>query len=467
MADNIKICLIKKDKQYDITNILEKVQWSGDYKSVARKLDFSILTRVTDISISVGDFILFYVNNEQLFKGIVWETSVNSGGDSMSILAYDNGIYLLKNNLAYNFKDTKAENIASKVCVDLGIKVGNIINTGVNITKLFLGVSAYEIIMTAYTEASKKTGKMYMCYIKNDKLYVEEKGAIKLEIGFEEGKNLIESNAKSTLENMINKVVIVDDKGNKKEEVKNDEWIKLYGSIQDIVQTQDNKDSKIEAQSKLKGVGKTHSLSGYGDTSCLTGYGVMVQDSYTKMNGLFYIDTDRHSWDNGEYKVDLEISLQNIMNEVSAGQEESEDTSTSSSSSDSGTSSSTSSNNEKVNKVISLAKGKVGNKYVWGATGPNSFDCSGFTSWLYKQVGINIPRVSKDQSKYGQSVNRSNLQPGDLLFFNTSGSGVSHVGLYIGNGQMIHAANSKKGVRYDSVTSGYYYNKFINARRVV
>ena len=467
MADNIKICLIKKDKQYDITNILEKVQWSGDYKSVARKLDFSILTRVTDISISVGDFILFYVNNEQLFKGIVWETSVNSGGDSMSILAYDNGIYLLKNNLAYNFKDTKAENIASKVCVDLGIKVGNIINTGVNITKLFLGVSAYEIIMTAYTEASKKTGKMYMCYIKNDKLYVEEKGSIKLEIGFEEGKNLIESNAKSTLENMINKVVIVDDKGNKKEEVKNDEWIKLYGSIQDIVQAQDNKDSKIEAHSKLKGVEKTHSLSGYGDTSCLTGYGVMVQDSYTKMNGLFYIDTDRHSWDNGEYKVDLEISLQNIMNEVSAGQEESEDTSTSSSSSDSGTSSSTSSNNEKVNKVISLAKGKVGNKYVWGATGPNTFDCSGFTSWLYKQVGINIPRVSKDQAKYGQSVNRINLQPGDLLFFNTSGSGVSHVGLYIGNGQMIHAANSKKGVRYDSVTSGYYYNKFINARRVV
>ena len=99
MTDNIKICLIKKDKQYDITNILEKVQWSGDYKSVARKLDFSILTRVTNIGVSVGDFILFYVNNKKIFKGIVWETSVGSSGDSMSILAYDNGIYLLKNNL--------------------------------------------------------------------------------------------------------------------------------------------------------------------------------------------------------------------------------------------------------------------------------------------------------------------------------------------------------------------------------
>ena len=155
MTDNIKICLVKKDKQYDITNILEKVQWSGDYKSVARKLDFSILTRVTDISVSVGDFILFYVNNEKVFKGIVWDTSVGSGGNNMSILAYDNGVYLLKNNLAYNFKNTKAENIASKVCADLGIAVGNIISTGISITKLFLGVSAYEIIMTAYTEASK------------------------------------------------------------------------------------------------------------------------------------------------------------------------------------------------------------------------------------------------------------------------------------------------------------------------
>ena len=190
----------------------------------------------------------------------------------------------------------------------------------------------------------------------------------------------------------------------------------------------------------------------------------MVQDSYTKMNGLFYIDTDSHSWDNGEYKIDLEISLQNIMNEVSAGQEESEDSSSSTTTS---SSSDSSSNNGTVNKVISLAKGKVGNRYVWGATGPNTFDCSGFTQWLYKQVGISIPRVSKDQSKYGKSVSRSNLQPGDLLFFNTSGSGVSHVGLYIGNGQMIHAANSKKGVRHDSITSGYYYNKFTNARRVL
>ncbi len=572
---SIKLYLRKKDNTYDITNILEKVTWSGDFKSVARKLDFSILTRVVDISINEGDLVSYYVDKDKVFEGIIWEYSSSSGGDSLSVLAYDNGIYLLKNKLAYNFKNTKAESIAKKVADDLGISIGNIVNTGIDVTKLFLGVSAYEIIMTAYTEASKKTGKKYMCYIKDNKLYVEEKGKIKLNISFEEGKNLIESNARVTLENMINKVIIVDEKGNKKEEIKNDEWIKLYGSIQDVVESGEDKDVMSEAKSKLKGVEKTFSLNGYGDISCITGYGVEVKDSYTNMKGLFYIDTDSHSWEDGEYKIDLEISLQNIMHEVNSGQEESEtsnDVSTTVTggkevdaeftayypSNDpmqggykaangetlkpssltcaapkevafntkiqvkgTGTSrdgvvyrtndrgsaikivngvykidllmatkkeaysfgrrrgkavigveatqgSSDKSTSDKANKAIELAKAKVGKPYVWGATGPNSFDCSGLTSWCYKQVGISIPRTSKEQSRYGKSVSKSNLQPGDLLFFSTNGTGqVSHVGMYIGGGKMVHAANPKKGVRYDDINSSYYSKTFTNARRVV
>lgn len=459
MNNNFKVYLTKRDKkQYDITNIVEKVKWSGDYKSVARKLDFSVVTRLVDISINEGEFISFYVDNKKVFEGIIWEYSMNSAGDSKEILCYDKGIYLLKNNLAYNFKDTKVENIANKVATDLGISIGNIISTGVNITKLFLGVPAYEIIMTAYTEASKKTGKKYMCYIKDDKLYVDEKGKIKLNISFEEGKNLIESNATVTLEQMINKVVIVDEKGNKKEEIKNDEWINLYGSIQDIVEVKENEDSKTEAKSKLKGVEKTFSLSGYGDVSCLTGYGVMVQDSYTKMNGLFYIDTDTHSWDNGEYKIDLDISLQNIMHEVSAGQEESDDTSTSTTSS-TVTNTNSSTGNSKATKALEFCKSKLGTKYLWGGTGPR-YDCSGLTMKAYQSVGINIPRVSKDQSKFGKLISRSNLQVGDLVFF---GSPVHHVGMYCGNNQYIHAPKTGDVVKISALNR----KDFNCARRVV
>lgn len=125
-------------------------------------------------------------------------------------------------------------------------------------------------------------------------------------------------------------------------------------------------------------------------------------------------------------------------------------------------SSSVASNNKKASQIITLAKGKLGSKYVWGATGPTKFDCSGFTSWLYKQAGITIPRTSRDQGKAGTYVAKSNLQPGDLIFFNKP---ISHVGLYIGDGQMIHASNPTRGVVKDNINSNHYKKIYNTSRR--
>ena len=122
----------------------------------------------------------------------------------------------------------------------------------------------------------------------------------------------------------------------------------------------------------------------------------------------------------------------------------------------------------KANEVIAYAKTLLGKPYVWGAQGPNSFDCSGFTYYVFKnKAGITLPRNSAVQSKYGTYVSKSNLKAGDLVFFDTNGANdgnVSHVGMYIGNNEFIHAANSKKGVIKSTLT-GYYDKKFINARR--
>lgn len=121
-----------------------------------------------------------------------------------------------------------------------------------------------------------------------------------------------------------------------------------------------------------------------------------------------------------------------------------------------------------VQAVLNLAYSKQGSPYVWGAEGPNSFDCSGFTSYVFKNaVGVNLPRTSSAQSNFGTTVSRSNLQPGDLVFFNTSGSGVSHVGIYIGNGNMIHSPSSGKSVHITSINSSYYSSRFVNAKRVL
>ena len=122
--------------------------------------------------------------------------------------------------------------------------------------------------------------------------------------------------------------------------------------------------------------------------------------------------------------------------------------------------------NPNMENAIKLLKEQVGKPYVWGDEGPDSFDCSGLVQYIYKNaLGKDIPRVSYDQSKFGQAVSRKDLQPGDLVFFDTMNKGrVSHVGMYIGNNEFIHAANSKKGVIKSTLT-GYYDKHFVNARR--
>ena len=125
--------------------------------------------------------------------------------------------------------------------------------------------------------------------------------------------------------------------------------------------------------------------------------------------------------------------------------------------------------NYKVQAVLNLAYAKKGCEYSWGATGPDKFDCSGFTTYVYSNaVGVSLPRVSSDQANVGTEIPRDQLQAGDLVFFSTNGGGgVSHVGIYVGNGCMIHSPHSGDVVKVSNIDSGYYMNNFVTARRVL
>ncbi|WUI00055.1 NlpC/P60 family protein [Spirillospora sp. NBC_00431] len=90
-------------------------------------------------------------------------------------------------------------------------------------------------------------------------------------------------------------------------------------------------------------------------------------------------------------------------------------------------------------QALRYAMSKIGDPYVWGAAGPNSFDCSGLTMWAYKQVGIHLPHYTGSQWNAGTHVSRSELQPGDLVFFH---SDLHHMGIYVGNGKMLHAPHT-------------------------
>lgn len=106
----------------------------------------------------------------------------------------------------------------------------------------------------------------------------------------------------------------------------------------------------------------------------------------------------------------------------------------------------------------------IGVPYVWGGTTPSGFDCSGFTSYTYKQAGVSLPRTAADQYTKGTAVSKSNLKKGDLVFFSTYKAGASHVGIYLNDNKFVHA--SSNGVKVSSLGESYYANSYIGSKRV-
>ena len=570
------ICQKANGEKIDITNLLINITWSGDYKSCARKLEFSLISSPMDknipkVDIPIMSIISFYEDDNELFRGFVYERE-KSSDNAMSFLCYDYCAKLNDIKVSKNIKNQTASTIYNNFLTEYGLNKGDIIQTNTGVTKVFLGVTAYDMIMTAYTEEAKNTGKKYMLYSRGNKFYASEKGIVKLKLSFEEGKNILSSSFKESVSNMVNKVLIVDDNGDKISEVKNDEWLKTYGLFQDVYKQQEGKDSNTEAKAMLKDIEQTCSLTGFGDTTCITGCGVQVKDTHTGLVGLFYIDSDTHIWEGGNYTIDLELNFKNIMNEVSAGEDEKTETNASLDGSatvtggkevnaeftayypandsmqgglldamgnkldpnkltcaapksvpfktkiqvkgtgtdrdnlvytvtDRGgaividsngvyhidllmkdkksalafgrrkgkaligvevseTPSSSNGVNSKASKAFEFCKSKLGTPYLWGGTGPR-YDCSGLMMKAYASVGISIPRTSKQQSTFGKSVSKSNLQIGDLVFF---GNPVHHVGMYCGNNQYIHSPKTGDVVKISSLSGRKDYTC---ARRVV
>ena len=111
--------------------------------------------------------------------------------------------------------------------------------------------------------------------------------------------------------------------------------------------------------------------------------------------------------------------------------------------------------------VVGIAMQYLGTPYVWGGAGPGGFDCSGFVQFVFSQVGVSLPHHAASQFGYGTPVGLSDLQPGDLVFFD----GLGHVGIYIGGGQFIHSPHTGDVVKI-SVLSGYYLSNWVGARRL-
>ena len=123
---------------------------------------------------------------------------------------------------------------------------------------------------------------------------------------------------------------------------------------------------------------------------------------------------------------------------------------------------------EKVKSALQRAFSLLGTPYRWGGTSPDTgFDCSGLVGYVFRTIGIDLPRVSREMVGAGAPVkDRDALAEGDLVFFGRNGSRIDHVGIYVGDGKFLHAPRTGRDVTVSSLTSGYWAQKYMQARRV-
>ncbi|MDB0440529.1 ligand-binding protein SH3 [Clostridioides difficile] len=235
--------------------------------------------------------------------------------------------------------------------------------------------------------------------------------------------------------------------------------------------TDKNQSSEVSLEGKNGKVTSTVSLnvrSGPG-----TSYSVIG-----KLNGGDVVELKAKS--NGWYKVKLSNGTtgwvsSSYISETNEGlKENSSSSSNGNSQSNNNSNSSSIGNSDKstVNgsKVVDFAYTLIGIPYQWGASGPDKFDCSGFTQYVFKNsVGLSIPRVSRAQAQYGSAVSMGNYAPGDLVYFDTDGDGTTnHVGIYVGNSKFIHCSGTQTNpnkVKVDNLTTSYWSKALLGARR--
>lgn len=325
---------IKNGKYYKLTNVITSVTWSGDIKIPSRMLEFDFIQAVNDekiknIGIVIDSTVCFYVGGVEIFRGSIVDIDKSSSNNLIKITAFDIGFFLKKDEVNFNFVDTTACDIAKAVFKgkdgQTSLPYGKIAPAGTKITKMFISSTRYDTIMSAYTEHSKKdkAHKKYMIEVDIDKFNVIEKGIVKLKLMFEEGENIESASYKESIENLISRVVVVDEKGNKIKVKENKDLRKLYYYITKVIEQSKNKIvTDEEINSTFKGLERTCSLNGYGDITCKSGYKVQVKDSHTGLVGEFYIDKDKHVWSGGKYSVSLDLNFDNIMDEKNEGKDE-------------------------------------------------------------------------------------------------------------------------------------------------
>ena len=322
----LKLSVTTETGAEDITQIVPAYNLSGEYTQCARTLSFGLIsspvdTHVPTVDIPLGAGVRLDMGEKNVFTGNVFTRQKSTDSNTVEITCFDRGIYLKRNKAVYKFTNMTPEDITRRVCADFDIPTGSIIATGVKITRNFVGVTLYQIVQTAYTLASYETGEKYQIRFEGEKLTVLKKDISQQTLILQGGSNLMSLAVTESVEQMVNQVAIFSADETLVGTMRDDALIPLYGLMQEYLKQTKDDDGQAKARRILadNGVIQKITVNNLGNAECITGNAVVVQEPYTKLFGLFWIDADTHTWKNGIYLNKLVLNFRRMMDAQEAG----------------------------------------------------------------------------------------------------------------------------------------------------
>lgn len=311
----------------NVTDFLDAgMTWAGNYKNVCRTLSYGLVQpyhfpRVTKIPCEMGGNSRLWKEAELLFSGTILERVRSNDSSVVEITAYDNGIYL-KNNYIYKaYTQTTPEAVAAELAAEFGIRVGSLAETGVKVTRNFLGTSIYQAIATMYTLAADQTGEKYQIRFTGDVMSIIKKEYNDQTLLLQPGSNLISAKYADNASNCRNSVAIYSDTMEIEDTVEDADCKDMIGLMQYAIKASAYDDPKAAAKQMLEdyGVSTTITCECIGNTKLISGNSVVVQEPVTGLYGLFWILTDQHTVRRNIYRTKVTLSYKMMMDEQQAG----------------------------------------------------------------------------------------------------------------------------------------------------
>lgn len=450
----INLLITYNKQQFDISDYVESVKWSGRKGCPARQINVTLKDDVRqwnsiglEWEVLKGLRCQFSWNGTVLFKGLITDTS-QSKARTMSFTAYDYGIYLSNSSNTFTYKKKTLSEIVIDCCQRAGVKYDVITKSDYKIPDITKPNAKYwDVIQSAMQATKRKTGKTYFIQFSDNACHLFARRDMLLQWVLSTKENITDYTYTNSIQQTKTRLKLIDSKQNVVVTKIDTALENAIGTFQDVQQPDDSNTKKEfeKCAEQLLNVEKipqrSLSISACGITEAISGYCVYVMIDRLNWGRSFFIDEDTHTFKGNTYTMQLKINLcgDSISEDVSAIMEDYKKEDSKSSSGSSGSSGGKS-------NVVSFAKKYLGCPYVWGASGPKFFDCSGFVCFVYKHTAKpSLARVTA-QGLYGMCTKVSTPATGDLVFFTgtyKTSSYITHVGIYIGNGKMIAAQGTK------------------------